>query len=227
MSSGPDAASTGDGGGPVGAHDGEPAASAVAAVLAAARGIRAPVVLIDGPSGAGKSTLADAVIERWPGPPPTLVRLDDVYRGWTGLERAGTDLARTLLAPNRRGAVGGWRRWDWARDAPGRLERVRPGRNGLLIEGCGAFTAGARVVDAVHVWVDASDATRKRRALRRDRGAYDPYWDLWERQWRHHVRRTSPERLATVRLRAAPDGRIEPATAPGAVAVHAGARGLT
>jgi predicted kinase len=227
MSSGPDPAATGAGGGLVGAHDGEPAASAVAAVVAATRGIRAPVVLIDGPSGAGKSTLADAVIERWPGPPPTLVRLDDVYRGWTGLERAGTDLARTLLAPNRRGAVGGWRRWDWARDAPGPLERVRPGRNGLLIEGCGAFTAGARVVDAVHVWVDASDATRKRRALRRDRGAYDPYWDLWERQWRHHVRRTSPERLATVRLRAAPDGRIEPATAPGAVAVHAGARGLT
>ncbi|MGW9184999.1 AAA family ATPase [Agromyces sp. NPDC055661] len=221
MSSGPDAAATGAGGALVGAHDGEPAASAVAAVVAAARGIRAPVVLIDGPSGAGKSTLADALIERWPGRAPTLVRLDDVYRGWTGLERAGDDLARTLLPPTRRGAVGSWRRWDWARDAPGRLEHVRPGRNGLVIEGCGAFTAGERAADAVRVWVDASDATRKRRALRRDRGAYDPYWELWERQWRRHVRRTSPERQAMVRLRAAPDGRIEPGIAAGAVAVHA------
>ena len=223
MSSGPDAAPRETGGGAVGARDGEPAASAIAAVLAAARGIRSPVVLIDGPSGAGKSTLADAVIERWPGPPPTLVRLDDVYRGWTGLERAGSDLARTLVPPTRRGAVGSWRRWDWARDAPGVLERVRPGRNGLVVEGCGAFTAGAPADDAVHVWVDASDATRKRRALRRDKGAFDPYWELWERQWRRHVRRTSPERRATVRLRAAPDGRIEPGTVAGAVAVHAGA----
>ena len=206
---------------PAGARDGEPSASAVAAVLEAARGIRTPVVLIDGPSGAGKSTLADAVLARWPGPRPALVRLDDVYPGWTGLERAGTDLARTLVPPTRRGAVGSWRRWDWARDRPGRLERVRPGRTGLIIEGCGAFTAGGTVVDAVRVWVVAPDGTRKRRALARDAGAYDPFWEVWERQWRRHVRRTSPERLATVRLHAAPDGRIEPGAAAGAAAVHA------
>lgn len=220
MSSGheaPPPASTGS----AGARDGEPAASAVAAVLEAARGIRAPVVLIDGPSGAGKSTLADAVLARWPGPRPALVRLDDVYPGWTGLERAGSDLARTLVPPTRRGAVGTWRRWDWARDRPGRLERVRPSRNGLIVEGCGAFTAGAAAVDAVRVWVVAPDTTRKRRALTRDGGAYDPFWELWERQWRRHVRRTSPERLATVRLHAAPDGRIEPGAAAGAAAVHA------
>jgi len=218
MSSGPDGASSATGAAFT-EPDGEAGAAAVAAVLAAVRGIRSPVVLIDGPSGSGKSTLADALLARWPGPAPTLVRLDDVYRGWTGLERAGAELARTLVGPVGDGRVGSWRRWDWARDAPAAVEHVRPTRHGLVVEGCGAFGAGAGA-DAVRVWIEASDATRKRRALGRDGGAYDPYWELWERQWRRHVRRHSPERRATIGLRAAPDGRIGPRAAAGAVAAH-------
>ena len=201
-------------------RDGEPTASAVRAALAATRGIRAPLVLLDGPSGAGKSTLADALRANWPGAAPVLVRLDDVYPGWHGLERAGDALARTLVRRRRRGDIGGWRRWDWARDRPGALERVHPGR-ALIIEGCGAFAAGADAPDAVRIWIDAPDAVRRRRALDRDDGAYDPFWDLWERQWRRYVHRTAPERHAGVRLRAAPDGRVEPEPVAGAAPVHA------
>jgi hypothetical protein len=202
------------------ARDGDPAAAAVRVALAAARGIRAPLVLLDGPSGAGKSTLADALRANWPGATPVLVRLDDAYPGWHGLERAGDELARTLVHRRRRGATGGWRRWDWAGDRPGALECVRPGR-ALIIEGCGAFAAGALAPDAVRIWIDAPDAVRRRRALDRDDGAYDPYWDVWESQWRRYVRRTAPERRAGVRLRAAPDGRVEPEPVAGAAPVHA------
>lgn len=170
-------------------------------MLAATRGLRDPLVLIDGPSGAGKSTLADALRVSWPGARPALVRLDDVYPGWSGLERAGIQLSRTLIPLVRRGMVGAWRRWDWAHGAPGDLEWLRPGR-ALIVEGCGAFEAGTAAHDAVRVWVDAADAVRKRRALGRDGGAYDPFWDLWERQWRRYVHRTSPERRADLRLRA-------------------------
>lgn len=177
------------------------AAASVRAVLDAVRGIRRPLVLIDGPSGAGKSTLADAVSASWPGGRPALVRLDDAYPGWSGLERAGVELARTLVPPVRRGAVGTWRRWDWAQGAPGDLVRLRPGPP-LIVEGCGAFEVGGAASGAVRVWVDAADALRKRRALGRDGGAYDPFWDLWERQWRHYVRRTAPAGRATVRVRA-------------------------
>jgi len=180
------------------------AAASVRAVIAAARGIRHPFVLIDGPSGAGKSTLADAVRASWPGRPPALVRLDDVYPGWSGLERAGIQLSRTLVPRTRRGAVGTWRRWDWARGHPGDLEWLRPGTP-LIMEGCGAFEAGTAASDAVRVWVDAADAVRKRRALGRDGGAYDPFWDLWERQWRRYVHRVSPERRADLRVRAVGD----------------------
>lgn len=176
-------------------------APALRAVFDAARGIRRPLVLIDGPSGAGKSLLADALHAAWPGTPPALVRLDDVYPGWTGLERASGTLARTLVPPVRRGAVGRWRRWDWGRSRPGVLEHLQPG-GPLIIEGCGAFAVGEGVRTAVRVWVDAPDALRKRRALDRDHGAYDPFWDLWERQWRRYVHRVSPECRADVRVRA-------------------------
>ncbi len=195
-------------------------------MLAAARGIRGPLVLIDGPSGSGKSTLADALRSSWPGVRPGLVRLDDVYPGWSGLERAGDALARTLVPRHRRGAVGNWRRWDWERDRLGALEQVRPG-SALIIEGCGAFAAGASVADAVRIWMTAPDAIRKRRALERDDGAYDPYWNLWERQWRRYVHRTTPERYAALRLRAAPEGRVEPVPVAGADPVHVPVRGLT
>lgn len=177
------------------------AAPALQAVFDAARGIRHPLVLIDGPSGAGKSVLADALRAAWPGTSPALVRLDDVYPGWSGLERAGTMLARSLVPPLRRGAVASWRRWNWARSTPGVRERLHPGVS-LIVEGCGAFAVAEGMPGAVRVWVDAPDALRKRRALDRDRGAYDPFWDLWERQWRRYVRRTSPERRADVRVRA-------------------------
>jgi hypothetical protein len=207
-------------------RDGEPTGSAVRAVLAATRGIRNPLVLIDGPSGAGKSTLADAVIAAWPGAGAVLVRLDDVYPGWSGLERASEQLARSLVPRRRRGEIGSWRRWDWDRDRPGGLERVRPG-GALVIEGCGAFGAGGASPDAVGVWIDAPDAVRKRRALDRDGGAYDPFWNVWERQWRRYVRRVGPERSAVLRLRAAPDGRVEPEPVTGAAPVHARARGIT
>lgn len=207
-------------------RDGEPTGSAVRAVLAATRGIRNPLVLIDGPSGAGKSTLADAVLAAWPGAGAVLVRLDDVYPGWSGLERASAQLARSLVPRRRRGEIGSWRRWDWDRDRPGGREWVRPGPS-LIIEGCGAFGAGGASPGAVRVWIDAPDAVRKRRALDRDGGAYDPFWNVWERQWRRYVHRVAPERTAVLRLRAAPDGRVEPEPVTGAAPVHARARGIT
>ncbi len=159
-------------------------------------------MLIDGPSGAGKSTLADAVVDAWPGITPTLVRLDDVYPGWSGLDVAGEQLARTLVPPLMRGGIGHWRRWDWGADRAGVLEVSRPG-HALVIEGCGAFTAGRAASDAVRVWVEASDRVRKQRALDRDEGRFDPYWEMWDRQWRRHVRRTAPAPQVAIRVRTA------------------------
>ena len=85
------------------------------------------VVLIDGPSGAGKSTLADAVVAAWPGTHrPTLVRLDDIYPGWQGLDAAIEQVYTRLLAPRRAGLPGQWQRFDWVRGEPAEWNRVDP-----------------------------------------------------------------------------------------------------
>ncbi|WP_235507689.1 AAA family ATPase [Agromyces sp. Root1464] len=188
---------------PHGAAAAGAAASAVRVVLERRRAAGAQVVAIDGPSGSGKSTLADALVRAWPGPAPELVRLDDVYPGWNGLEPAGATVAHELVARHARGAVGRWRRWDWAAERVASIERSRPGRV-LIVEGCGAFAATAPV-ETLAVWVEASPRVRKRRALERDAGAFDPYWELWDRQWRRYVARTAPARRADVRVRVADD----------------------
>lgn len=174
--------------------------AAIATVLRHAGRSRHSVVLVDGPSGTGKSTFADSLHAGWPGGAVRLVRLDHVYPGWHGLERGALHLRRDLVEPLRRAAPARWRRWDWADDAPGTLERMPPGRP-LIVEGCGAFAAGAHLRTALRVWVTGPDDLRRRRALDRDDGGFDEYWDLWETEWRRHVARTRPDRRADVRLR--------------------------
>ena len=189
-------------------------ASAIRIVLRSVRGRRSPLVVIDGPSGSGKSTFADALVRAWPGPAPELVRLDDVYPGWEGLDAAGSGLARTLLARRRRGRVGGWRRWDWATSAPAARVPVRPGR-GMVLEGCGSFAAARHDPDAVHVWVEASEPLRKSRALVRDDGRFDDHWEIWDRQWRRHSARLESRRRADVLVRVVGERRLEGAARPG------------
>ena len=168
---------------------------ASAFVRAALAASRAPVVLVDGPSGAGKSTFADAIVAAWPGVAPQLVRMDDLYPGWAGLEPASHQVVRDLLLPLRSSGVGHWRRWDWAAS---RVRDTRVARAGhpLVIEGCGCLTRASASLADLHVWLNAADDVRKRRALDRDRGAFDAHWDMWQRQWGRLVARESPVSLA-------------------------------
>jgi hypothetical protein len=160
-------------------------APAVAAARRAAVRMRHPLVLVDGPSGAGKTTFAEALLAGWPGAAPGLVRVDEAIPGWRGLHRGAARLGRSLVAPHAHGRAGTVHRWDWSSDRPGDPERMPPG-GPLVIEGCGAFLAGEQRPDAVRVWVDAPHAIRRRRALERDLGAFDPHWETWEADWRRH-----------------------------------------
>lgn len=163
-------------------------------------GLPAPVVLIDGPSGAGKSTLADALIAAWPtDAAPQLVRLDDLYPGWGGLEAGSRMIAGELLAPLRRTGLGRWRGWDWAAGRPAGRHEVRADRP-VVIEGCGALSqASARHADLA-IWLTADESVRKRRALERDRGAFDTHWEMWDAQFRRFVRAQHPLALADLVL---------------------------
>ncbi len=60
------------------------------------------VLALDGPSGAGKSTLADQAVAAL-SEEATLVRMEDLYPGWDGLDAATHRLATEVLPPLLRG----------------------------------------------------------------------------------------------------------------------------
>lgn len=175
------------------------------AAAVAALGVVAPVVLIDGPSGAGKSTLADELVRRWPDADaaPQLVRLDALYPGWGGLLQGSRHVAHELLAPLRATGAGHWREWDWSAGHPATVHAVVADRP-LVVEGCGALSRASAPHADLRVWLAADDGVRKRRALARDRGAFDAHWDMWDEQFTAFVRTQHPQALADLVLDATP-----------------------
>ena len=78
-----------------------------------------PVVLIDGGSGSGKTTLAAALA---PALAAQLVRLDEFYPGWDGLESGSAAVSDDVLAPGSPG----WRRWDWTTETTAEWHEIDP-----------------------------------------------------------------------------------------------------
>lgn len=151
-----------------------------------------PVILIDGGSGSGKTTLASALA---PALAAQLVRLDDIYPGWDGLDAGSAAVHDDVLAP----VSPGWRRWDWATGTPAEwhaLDASRP----LVIEGSGCLSHANRSRASFGIWVELDAPTRKRRALARDGEAYAPHWDRWAAQERDFGGRELPWRVADVVL---------------------------
>ncbi|HEX7826563.1 MAG TPA: hypothetical protein VF477_16795 [Mycobacterium sp.] len=153
----------------------------------------ATTVLIDGRSGSGKSTLATRLSQGWDD--SVLVRLDDIYPGWDGLAWASEHVRSALLHPRSTGRPGHWRSWDWDEERPGIWHTVEAGRP-LVVEGVGALTAVSRSLADLAIWVDADDADRKLRALRRDGETYLPHWDRWAAQEDDFIARYDPRRSA-------------------------------
>jgi para-aminobenzoate synthetase len=147
----------------------------------------APVIIaIDGRSGSGKTTLAIELAARLrEHHKVSLFHLEDIYPGWNGLAAGIERYVSTVLAPLRRGEASRWVSWDWERHYDGEVRVTRPAEI-VLVEGVGAAAAAARpLLDAV-IWADSSDQDRRARALARDGGSYEPFWDQWaaqEEEW--------------------------------------------
>jgi len=166
-------------------------------IIAAARVIPRPVVLIDGRSGAGKTTLARTVAS---GLGAGVLSLDAFYPGWDGLSEGGRIAAEGVLAPLRAGRPGRWHRWDWERSRAAEAHDV-DARTPWVIEGSGLLTPASRALSDVQVWVDAPEAVRKARALGRDGDAYRPHWERWAAQEEAHLREHRPDALASLLFR--------------------------
>jgi uridine kinase len=150
-----------------------------------------PVVIVDGGSGSGKTTLAGRLA---PAIGAELVRLDDIYPGWDGLEEASDHVHDFVLSPSPR-----WRRWNWADGAAAEWHDLDP-RRPLVVEGSGSLSQANRRLATFGIWVELDAPTRKARALERDGEAYAPHWDRWAAQEARFAQREHPRELADVVL---------------------------
>ena len=137
------------------------------------------ILLIDGRSGSGKTELAKLL-------DAPLLRLDDLYPGWSGLAAAAAQLPEILRT--RR-----WQRYDWATSTMAEWHEL--GDGDLVVEGCGALSRASRAVADFGVWVEHPPASRKKRALAREPD-FEAHWHEWARQEDDHIAREHPRQLA-------------------------------
>lgn len=146
------------------------------------------VTLIDGRSGSGKTELATLLARHVPG--AQVLRLDDLYPGWDGLEAASAAVPVILTS-------GTWRDWDWARARPGELHHLDLTAP-IIVEGVGALSRASRPLAHTALWLTTDDATRKTRALTRDGDTFAPHWERWAAQEEAFIAREGPASLADV-----------------------------
>ena len=158
-------------------------------ILEAVCGQPRPVVLIDGRSGSGKSTLALSLQADLPR--AQLVRLDDLYPGWDGLEAGSRIVAERVLATSDPH----WIRWDWGSGGEAERHELDP-MAPLIIEGSGALSRANRALATFGVWVEREDGARKTAALSRDGESYAENWDRWAKQEEAFIASENPQRLA-------------------------------
>lgn len=142
------------------------------------------LLCLDGPAGSGKTTLAaavsGAVSAQAPAlSPATVIHLDDLYDGWSGLPRLRAQLD-PLLGPLARGEAGSYRRYDWAAGRLAETVTVPPSPL-LVLEGVGSGLAAYARWRTLLVWVDAPGDVRLSRWRARDGTAAEPFIAAWQR----------------------------------------------
>ena len=136
------------------------------------------VVVIDGASGSGKSTFATRLAAATGA---GLLRLEDMYPGWDGLDEGAQRLVDDVLEPLSRGEQATIRRWDWLEMRE--LDREPLVTEPLLvIEGVGAGSRAAAPFISLLIWLEAETEERYARAIARDGELYLGHWDRWAAQ---------------------------------------------
>ena len=138
------------------------------------------VVVIDGPSGSGKSMFATRLAEA---SGAGLLRLEDMYPGWDGLDEGAQRLVDDVLEPMSRGEQATIRRWDWLEMREREREPLMT-EPLLVIEGVGAGSRVASPFTSLLIWLEAETEERYARAIARDGEVYLDHWDRWAAQER-------------------------------------------
>lgn len=157
------------------------------------------VVCVDGPAGSGKTTAA-AAIATAAGPTSSVLHLDDLYAGWSGLEGSlWPRLSAQVLEPLRRGLPGRFQRYDWPSGAFAEWVDV-PVPDLLVLEGCGSARRAADPLAVVRVWVEAPADLRLERGLARDGVDARAQWLTWMSDEAAHFAREGTRERADIRL---------------------------
>ncbi|GAC1454313.1 MAG: hypothetical protein PVSMB10_12150 [Pseudarthrobacter sp.] len=167
----------------------------------------APVIIaIDGRSGAGKTTLAIELAARLRNHHKvSLFHLEDIYPGWNGLAAGIERYVSTVLTPLSGGEPATWTSWDWANHYDGDTRVTLPSEI-VIIEGVGAAAAEVRPLLSAVIWTDSPDAVRRKRALSRDGGTYEPFWEQWAAQKNDWLAKDDVPAHADVRVLNQADG---------------------
>ncbi|HAP89338.1 MAG TPA: aminodeoxychorismate synthase component I [Arthrobacter bacterium] len=197
----------------------------------------APVIIaIDGRSGAGKTTLAiELAAQLRNHHKVSLFHLEDIYPGWNGLTAGIERYVSTVLTPLSRAEPATWTSWDWEKHYDGDTRITLPAEI-VIIEGVGAAAAAARPLLSAVIWADSPDDVRRKRALDRDGGTYEPFWDQWAEQEDAWLAADAVPREADIRVLNMADGSAPadvmqalaylPALGPALVPELAARRGL-
>jgi uridine kinase len=165
----------------------ELAGSVVASVLAEPPRLgRTRLVCVDGPAGSGKTTLGAALrraVRDADRRTVTLVHLDNVYAGWSGMAEGMRVVAEEVVDPLREDRPGRYRRYDWHRSAYAEEHVVDP-VDVLVLEGVGAGNASYADVVACLVWVEAPPDVALARGLDRDGEHMRERWLAWREEER-------------------------------------------
>ncbi|MGL5858429.1 MAG: uridine kinase family protein [Angustibacter sp.] len=155
------------------------------------------VLAVDGRSGSGKSSFA-SLVARALGDVPVL-RLDQVYPGWDGLDAGVQRMAHQLLRPLAAGDTGRWPTYDWTTQQDGPVLAVAPSPL-LIVEGCGVGARSAAPYLSLLVWLECPALLRRRRAICRDGEQLARQWSRWARQEDAHEAREGTRARADLRL---------------------------
>lgn len=132
------------------------------------------LLCIDGPAGSGKSTLATEVAALGDA---SVVRMDDLYPGWSGIFAVETTVL-ALLEPLSHGSAGTYHRYDWQRHEYAEEHTVEPAPL-LVLEGVGSGRRSWAGWTSGLVWIETDDETRLARGLARDGKEFRAQWLAW------------------------------------------------
>lgn len=145
------------------------------------------IIGIDGRSGSGKTVLSKVLADNLSANHDvTVLRLEDLYRGWDGLHAGIEIFSRDVLPKLAAGETATYQTWDWhaaAGGEPGPEVTTEP-TEVMICEGVGVGVRENRELLDVLIWLRVPDEVRYDRAMGRDGENYREQWDNWAAQER-------------------------------------------